>query len=69
MHEPQAKAVADRVLRQARAKADDLGALAQGAATNGRQKLGRALDRIGAGRVSRPKNLLHRLGDLADAIL
>jgi polyhydroxyalkanoate synthesis regulator phasin len=68
-HEPQAKAIASRVLKEARAKADDLGELAVDAAASGKRRLNRALDRIGAAGAARPKNLLHRLGDLAEAIL
>ena len=67
--EPRAKAVADRVLSGARAQADGLGELARGAARRGRRELDQALARIGAGATARPKNLLHRLGDLAEAIL
>jgi polyhydroxyalkanoate synthesis regulator phasin len=64
--EPRVAAAAARALAAARARAgevaDELGERAQDA-------LRETLDRLGVERRPRSKNLLHRLGDLAEAIL
>jgi len=64
--EPKTLAAAKKVIRDARRAANDL---ATDAARASKKKLDEALDAFGVDHRARPKNLLHRLGDLAEAIL
>jgi hypothetical protein len=71
VHQPAARAAAERAAVAVRRQAEALGELAADAARDGQRRLRGALDLLplGADRSPRPKNLLHRLGDLADAML
>ncbi|HSM12628.1 MAG TPA: phasin family protein [Thermoanaerobaculia bacterium] len=64
--EPKTMAAARRVVKDARRTAGDL---ADEAARVSKRKIDEALDALGVESNPRPKNLLHRLGDLAEAIL
>lgn len=73
VQQPEARAAAERMLVAARRQAAELGELAADAARKGKRQLDGtlegAMDRLGVDRRPRSKNLLHRLGDLADAML
>jgi len=64
--EPKTLTAAKKVIREARRTANDL---ATDAARASKKKLDEALDAFGVDQRARPKNLFHRLGDLAEAIL
>jgi polyhydroxyalkanoate synthesis regulator phasin len=64
--EPKLKAEAKRMVAETRAKAEELGSAVGRSA---KRMLDEASRRLGVEDRRRPKNLLHRLGDLAEAIL
>jgi poly(hydroxyalkanoate) granule-associated protein len=64
--EPRARAAAARLVKRAQATADELASETQ---RRTRQAVDGAFERLGVAGKPRQKNLLHRLGDLAEAIL
>lgn len=64
--EPKTMAAARKAVKDVRRTA---GELADEAARASKRKIDEALDALGVESNPRPKNLLHRLGDLAEAIL
>ena len=64
--EPRARAAVARLVKRAQAKADGIAAETQ---LRARKVVDSAFERLGVGGKPRQKNLLHRLGDFAEAIL
>jgi len=64
--EPTVVAAAERTAREARGAVEELAAEAS---RRSKKLVDEALDRIGAHRAPRSKNILHRLGDIAEALL
>jgi len=64
--EPRLTAAARRSLREARGAVEDL---ASKAGKRSLELVDEALEKIGRGTPRREKNILHRLGDLAEALL
>ena len=64
--EPRARAAVARLVKDAQAKADGIAAETQ---LQARKIVEGAFERLGVGGKPRQKNLLHRLGDFAVAIL
>jgi len=64
--EPRARAAVARLVKDAQAKADGIAAETQ---LQARKIVEGAFERLGVGGKPRQKNLLHRLGDFAEAIL